>query len=442
MGLGLRAKGAQPCQWGHDWTDRRAHCPCPHPVTSCPRRLQEPGQSQGGLHVVLTSSGTEQEMRRRVLLGPCLYPPHPLTPFPALSSCPASGSPLPHWGSALAQPTISSAPQARPSPKGFVTEFSGPPQEQMFTLSCTVGDTQYRVTKFPGPRSPSENSGGQSRTRATSCCPDKWREGGAAPAVPGTRCPMQKWPAGQRPGWSRVQAGNENGIVQDTSHLLSQGKKGPLRTQPPAFPQELVASLARTRSPWAHPLAGRAGKPSLHEQRAGTSWKPLVLWPTPRQCGASGAPILTLRSPRGHWGRSAPRLQAEQGSTPPPGSRPGRSQAPGTGRGRKSQSYSPGGIRQQRTGARHRGTGRATIHNGGSWCARVPDQPARCEACSGWRARRLPREHLVSTGAGLFPGSEWRELWEGPGGPWGPSCSHCGPCRPVPQRRVWGAPGD
>lgn len=318
MGLGLRVKGAQPCQWGHDWTD----CPHSHPVTSCPRRLQEAGQSQGGLYILLISSGTEQEMRRRVLLGPCLYPPHPLTPFPALSSCPASGSPLPHRGSAPAQPTISSAPQAGPSPKGFVTELSGPPQRQMFMLSCTVGDAQYRVTKFPGPRSPSENSGGQSRTTATSRCPDKWRGGGAAPAVPGTRCPMQKWPAGQRPGWSRVQAGNENGIVEDTSHLLSPGKKGPLRTQLPAFPQELVASLAGTRSPWAHQLAGRAGKPSWQKQRAGSSWKPLVLGPAPRQRGTSGAPILTLRSPSGHWGRSAPRLQAEQGSTPPPGAIP------------------------------------------------------------------------------------------------------------------------
>lgn len=303
----------------------------------------KPGRSVHTSHILRNRTGNEEE--------------GPFGPLP-VSSPPSHSLPSPVQLSSLGVPFATSgfcpgpanhllSPSGRASPKGFVTELSGPPQRQMFTLSCTVGDAQYRVTKFPGPRSPSDNTGGQSRTTATSRCPDKWRGGGAAPTVPGTRCPMQKWPAGQRPGWSRVQAGNENGIVEDTSHLLSPGKKGPLRTQPPAFPQELVASLAGTRSPWAHQLAGRAGKPSGQKQRAGTSWKPLVLWPAPRQRGTSGAPILTLRSPSGHWGRSAPRLQAEQGSTPPPGSRPCRSQAPGTGRGGRARAIPQGNQRAE-----------------------------------------------------------------------------------------------
>lgn len=140
----------------------------------------------GSLFIVLTSSGTEQEMRR-VPLGSALYPP--LTSFPALSQWQGLLSPI---SSALAQPTISSAPQARPSPNGFIIEFSGPPQRQMayYHSPCTVGDTQARVTKSSSPRSPCENRGGRNRTRATSHCPEECREGRAAQALPGTgaRC--------------------------------------------------------------------------------------------------------------------------------------------------------------------------------------------------------------------------------------------------------------
>lgn len=38
------------------------------------------------------SCSQEQNRKRGESLWPCLVSPHPLTPFPALSSCPASGS--------------------------------------------------------------------------------------------------------------------------------------------------------------------------------------------------------------------------------------------------------------------------------------------------------------------------------------------------------------
>lgn len=176
-----------PGHVGPSWTDCGAHHPHPQPLTSFPWWPQEPGQGRRGLVTVLTSSGTEQEMRR-VPLGSALYPP-PLTSFPALSECLGLLSPI---SSDLAQPTISSAPQARPRPKGFIIEFSGPPQRQMsyYHSPCTVGDTQPRVTKSSSPRSPCENRGGRNRTRATSHCPEECREGRAAQALPGTgaRC--------------------------------------------------------------------------------------------------------------------------------------------------------------------------------------------------------------------------------------------------------------
>lgn len=114
-----------PGHVGPGWTDCGAHHPHPQPLTSFPWWPQEPGQGRRGLFTVLTSSGTEQEMRR-VPLGSALYPP-PLTSFPALSQCQGLLSPI---SSDLAQPTISSAPQARPSPNGFIIEFSGHPRDK------------------------------------------------------------------------------------------------------------------------------------------------------------------------------------------------------------------------------------------------------------------------------------------------------------------------
>ena len=127
---------------------------------------------------------------------------------------------------------------------------------------------------------------------------------------------------------------NEDAIVQSTSHLLSQGKKEPLKTWPPAFPQKLVASLARTQSPRAHHLAGQAGKPRWQKQRAGTSWKPLVPCPAPGQCSTSRVQPLTLRPLSGHQRHCTPPLQADQGSqmlplwTSPPGPSEERSREP------------------------------------------------------------------------------------------------------------------
>ena len=70
--------------------------------------------------------------RKKVPLGSALYSPYPLSVFPALSICPAWGPHSPH-GVCSGPANNLLSPQARPSPKGLVMEFTGPPQGQTLT---------------------------------------------------------------------------------------------------------------------------------------------------------------------------------------------------------------------------------------------------------------------------------------------------------------------
>ena len=144
------------------------------------------------------------------------------------------------------------------------------------------------ATATQGPTATAQTNGGKARLplRSLACS---------------AQCRTGWWGSGQASPVCRLW--NEDGIVQNTSHLLSQGKKEPLRTWPPAFPQKLVASLAGIWPPGAHHLAGQAGKHRWQKQRAGTSWKPLVHCPGPGQCSTSRVQLLTLRPLNGHQGR-------------------------------------------------------------------------------------------------------------------------------------------
>lgn len=128
---------------------------------------------------------------------------------------------------------------------------------------------------------------------------------------------------GQWPGWLCVQPGNENGIVQGTSHLLSRGKKGSLRTQPPDF----------HRSQWHHRQGnGPSGHVTWLGQQA--SWHLFE--------ALSSTAFLR----REHiWG-PPPDIQWPLRGTGSP--TPGRSQAPGTGGGGDQATAIPWGKLERR----------------------------------------------------------------------------------------------